>query len=345
MRLSKPIAILITVMLLSITVRAYGSDPVFAGVWSEKDPGTGGMFVDQTWDQLVSHWKELGTNQYLADVEVYRHNGQIRYAAVWRVGPGNGALYSMGWEDFVKKWKELGGKQDLIDIEVINTNGTLKFLGVWRDKPGPKRGEASGSGALFAGLTWEQLVAHWKELGKQQYLSKVESYESNGKRLFAGLWRVGKGNGALYLMNDWVEFNKLKRSLNATQEMLDFEMFQNDDGQWKFLGVWRDSGKQAGPLHVSNDNNTFRPLTADQFLDKWQSLKATHTLVDISIANPTIILRGDLKCKYGDGDCNRCANDVVKQFTLAFETGHRPWVVFNGGSWVSAETRGIRPTM
>ncbi len=331
MRLSKPIAILIAVMLLSIPVCAAGSDPIFAGVWSEKESVAGGLFIDQTWEQLVSNWKALGSNQYLADVEAYRHKGQLRFASSWRVGPGNGALFAMGWEDFAKKWKELGAAQDLIDIEVINTNGTLSFLGVWRHKPGPKRGGAGGSGALFAGLTWEQLVAHWKELGGHQYLSEVETYLSDGKRLFVGVWRVGNGNGALYLMNDWVEFNKFKRSLNATQEMLDFEMFQNDQGEWNFLGVWRFSGKQAGLLHVSSVSNTFRPLTAVEFLDKWQSLKPTQTLVDISIANPATILRGNLKCKYGDGDCNRCANDVVKQFRIAFEKGHKP--IFNGGSW------------
>ncbi len=346
MNISRVVIILIAALLVSITAiaaHAAGTDPIFAGVWSEKEPGAGGMFINQSWDNLVSRWKELGSNQYLADVEAYRHDGQWRYAGLWRVGPGNGALFALGWEDFVRKWKELGGKQDLIDIEVINTNGTLKFLGVWRDKPGPKRGAASGSGALFAGITWEQLVAHRKELGEHQYLSEVETYVSNGKRLFVGVWRVGQGNGALYLMNDWEEFNKLKRSLNATQEMLDFEMFQNSDGEWNFLGVWRVSGKQAGPLHVSSVSNTFRPLTADQFVDKWQDLKATHTLVDISIANPSVILRGNLKCKYGDGDCNRCANDVPTQFKLAFEKGHRPWIVFKGASWSFSGDRRYPP--
>ena len=197
MNISRVVIILIAALLVSITAQAAGTDPIFGGVWSEKEPGAGGMFINQSWDNLVSRWKELGSNQYLADVEAYRHDGQWRYAGLWRVGPGNGALFALGWEDFVSKWKELGGKQDLVDTEVINTNGTLKFLGVWRDKPGPKRGAASGSGGLFAGITWEQLVAHWKELGEHQYLSDVETYVSNGKRLFVGVWRVGKGNGAL----------------------------------------------------------------------------------------------------------------------------------------------------
>jgi len=57
-------------------------EPVFAGNWSKKDPGgVGALFYDQTWDELVSHWKQLGhQNQYLGDVAVYRRDGQWRFA-------------------------------------------------------------------------------------------------------------------------------------------------------------------------------------------------------------------------------------------------------------------------
>jgi hypothetical protein len=317
-------------------------DPIFAGVWSQKDDqGIGGMFIDLSWEDLVSRRQQLGSNQYLADVEVYRHNGQFRYAAVWRVGPGNGALFVMAWEDFVKKWKDLGGTQDLIDLEVINTGGALKYLGVWRQKPGPKKGALSGSGALFAGLTWDELVARRKELEKTQYLSEVETYVVDGKRLFAGIWRVGSGNGALYWKTDWQQFEDTKQSLNATQEMLDLEMFQTDDGKWNFVGVWRISGKQAGPLHASSIDKRFRGMAAPDFLERWQKLKEKNTLVDITVVVPAIVLRGDTACKYGDVDCNRCANDVVKQFTVAFEKGHAP--IFHGGSWTFSGDRRYPP--
>src|SRR6185436_18857088 len=132
-------------------------------------------FFDLTWDNLVSRWKELGSNQYLADVEVNRHNGQLRYAGVWRIGPGNGALFVLDWADFGKKWSELKETQDLIDLEIFEAGGGLKYLGVWRHKQGGNK----GSGAFLAGLTWEQLVARWKELGASQYLADVETFVSN----------------------------------------------------------------------------------------------------------------------------------------------------------------------
>ena len=330
MRISRAITILIAGLLLSITARAADADPVFAGVWAEKEAtGVGGMFIGQDWDNLVSRWKELGSNQYLADVEVYSQNGQWRFTGLWRIGQGNGALYLLEWADFQKKWNELKETQDLIDVEIFHANSGWKFLGVWRHK----QGRNQGSGAFFAGLTWDELLAQRKKLGENQYLSNVETYVSNGKRLFAGVWRIGSGNGALYLMKDWKQFAELKRSLNATQQMLDFEMFQSDNGQWSFLGVWRQSTKTAGPLHASNSNNIFQPLTMDQFLDQREKLKATHTLINIAIAVPPLVLRGDTTCKYGDVDCNRCANDVPAQFKLAFEGGHRPWIKWNKGSW------------
>jgi hypothetical protein len=88
-------------------------EPVFAGIWSEKAPaGTGGLFYDMTWEGLVARWKELGAQgQYLADTGAYRRDGDWRFAAVWRRGPGNGALLLAPWKDFVKTWQDLKADQ------------------------------------------------------------------------------------------------------------------------------------------------------------------------------------------------------------------------------------------
>src|SRR5688572_27242091 len=136
-------------------------EPAFAGFWSDKEPGgIGGLFHDLSWDGLVSRWKELAArNQYLADVEVYEVNGQPRYAAVWRVGRGNGALWASPWAEFAKKWTEWKTTQDLIDLEVYESDGKVMYLGVFRHKQG-----ADGDGGLLAGLTWQDLVAKRKEL-------------------------------------------------------------------------------------------------------------------------------------------------------------------------------------
>jgi Bacterial tandem repeat domain 1 len=304
--------------------------PVFAGFWVDKDPsGVGALFYDMTWDGLVAHWKELGgRGQYLVDVEAYRRNGEWRFAATWRVGPGHGALLLAPWNDFLKTWNELKDTQELIDLEVIDDGGPRKFLGVWRRKPDP----GPGTGALFVGLTWDDLVAKHRELGKSQYLASVAPYLEGGKRLFGAVWRLGAGNGGLYWYKDWADFLAQKRKLDATQEMLDFKMFQAHEGKWNFLGVWRVSSKGRALL-ASSSETAFKPLSAEQFVQQWEHRNARATLAGLAVVTPVTPLRGDTTCRYGDPDCNRCATDVAVQFRLAFEGGHRPWIGWHQGSW------------
>src|SRR5262245_11210807 len=109
------------------------ADPVFAAVWGVKDPGgTGGLFYDLTWDELVARWRELGgRNQHLVDVEAYRRASEWRYIAAWRVGPRHGALFLAPWEEFVKFWNQVKDTQELVDLEIVGEGADRKFLGVW----------------------------------------------------------------------------------------------------------------------------------------------------------------------------------------------------------------------
>ena len=258
-------------------------------------------------------------------------NGQRRYAALWRIGPGNGALYSKAWPEFEKFWNEAKGSQDLIDLEVIETGDEPRFLGVWRRKQEPH-----DFGAFWVDLTWEQLLARHKDLGGKQYLADVETYMRDGQRRYAGVWRAGSGNGAFYVMDDWQKFAAKKRELNDTQQMLDFEMYQSELGTWHFLGVWR-RADSAGPLHASTSPTKFDPLSAGQLVEHWKNLQAKATLVGLTVVTPDIppvtSLRGVTTCRTGAQDCNPCATDVPAQFKLAFEEGHRPWIKWNAKSW------------
>jgi hypothetical protein len=337
-------AICVLILLAVTQTPSARQAPAFAGFWSDKDPGgTGGLFYGMSWDDLVSRWKELGArNQYLADVEVYPVKGETRYAAVWRIGRGNGALWASPWTEFARKWTEWKSTQDLIDLEVYESGGRLMYLGVFRHKQ-----ETSGDGGLLAGLTWQELVAKRKEFAPRAYLSDVETYMDRGTRKFVGVWRPGRGTGALYLMDDWMKFAETKASLDRTQELIDFDMFQTGASRWSFLGVWRDSAA-AGPLVASTSRTTFVPLDMAELVERWKRLQATHTLTGLAVgvpsAPPVLVghrvetptlrtLRGDTKCAYGDPDCNPCATDVATQFRLAFETGHRPWIGWHDGSW------------
>ena len=219
-----------------------------------------------SWDGLVSRWKELATsNQYLGGRRGVR--GERAEALCRPVADRAGqrrALQAPPGQQFEKFWHDIKGSQDLIDLEVIETSGEPQFLGVWRRKQAPRRSRRHGPDAFWVDLTWEQLLAKHKELGETQYLADVETYMRGDQRRYAGVWRVGSGNGAFFVMYDWAKFAAKKQELNDTQQMLDFEMYQSTLGTWHFLGVWR-RADSAGPLHASTSTTKFDPLTREQF--------------------------------------------------------------------------------
>jgi len=244
-------------------------EPSYSAVWGEKEPGgSGGFFVDLSWEELVSLWNKLAPNQYLNDVETYMKNGERKYMAVWRVGKGSGALWASEWDDFARKWNELKTTQDLIDIEIYRSGDKWMHLGVYKVKePG-----AVGDGGLLAGLSWDDLVSKWKQFTDAAYLVDVETYVDGGKRKFIGVWRAGKGNGALYWTSNRQEFDNTKKQLNPTQQLIDFEKFLSSDGKWNYLGLWH-VGKSGGSIDQS--------LSLSELLKEWNARKATQTLLKV----------------------------------------------------------------
>lgn len=241
----------------------------------KQSAGTGALFLDMSWDGLVAQWKELGDQQYLADVESYVLGGKRKFVGLWRIGEGNGALYSHDWKNFSQTWAELRKTQDLIDIETFEHPQGRRFLGVWQ----AKASEQAGDGGLHVGLSWPELVDKWKDLSSRATLVDVETYAENGSRKYIGVWQVGGGASALFQHTDWDVFEKTKAELNNAQQMLDYERHQDANGNPHFIGVWR-AGANSGPLH--------RGLSLDKLVEKWKELQASHTLVDVEVSVPLV---------------------------------------------------------
>jgi hypothetical protein len=278
LRAVPPAAVIVCAVALALLwpgeARSVEGEPVFAGIWSEKDPaGTGGFFYDLTWEKLVARWKELGAQgQYLADVEAYRRDGQWQFAAVWRRGPGNGALLLAAWKDFVKAWQELKASQDLIDLEVVGDGEQRKFLGVWRRKQDGDLGEGPARR--------HELGRAGREARGARPLALPRQHRCIPRRRQACLCRrlaSRSCNGGLYRYTDWPAFLARKESLDKTQDMLDFEAFQAGDGAWTFIGIWRVAPK-AARLDASSSDKEFVPLSATQFTQKWQARSETASL-------------------------------------------------------------------
>lgn len=255
--------------------RAVGlAAPSYNGLWIPKEsPGTGGFFHSMTWDELVDKWKALDGQQYLADVESYVVEGKRKFLALWRIGTGNGALYLNDWHNFSKTWGELKDRQELIDIETYPTTDGRRYLGIWRLKPDGQQGD----GGLLNGLSWDELVAKWKQFADVAYLADVETYVEGDNRKYIGVWRIGGGQSALFQHGEWDTFAKTKVDMNNTQQMIDYDRYQDLNGNSHFVGVWRTPGP-SGPLHHG--------LTLDELVAKWQELKDTHTLIDIEVTVP-----------------------------------------------------------
>jgi Polyglycine hydrolase-like, structural repeat len=245
------------------------AEPVFSGSWARKEPGASALYYDMSWDGLVTRWRDLaGKGQYLADVETYVRDGNRRYAAIWRAGPGGNAdLYDATLDRFASHWQSVKAKQDLIDIELYKSGSSWRYLGVYRQKVG----RITPAGLVRFGLAWDDLVNDWKASGTTRYLADVEAYILPSGKRYLAVFRPGSGNGSLLETDSWKKFSDYKTSRNGKEQLIDVELWV-ENGKWRFLGVWR-AASDYGPLHVG--------LWTADFVAKWNDLGSQKTLVDL----------------------------------------------------------------
>lgn len=219
-------------------------EEAFTGVYADKESaGTGGIFRDLTWTQLNAKKDELAAGgQYLADVETYVRRGQRLYAALWRIGAGDGLLSQADEGPFLAHQQAINREQDLIDVEIYRDNGKWTYVGVFR-KRAP---DAKGVGALQVDLSWSTVFARQSEYAKLgAYLGDVETYVEGATRKYLGLWRVGPGAGALANTPDSSLFNKILDDRRGSQQLIDVERYREGGKVWQ-IGVWRHAATGRG---------------------------------------------------------------------------------------------------
>jgi len=241
----------------------------FTGVYADKESaGTGGIFRDLTWAQLNAKKAELAAGgQYLADVETYVRGSQRLYAALWRIGAGDGTLMQADEGPFRAHQKAINRQQDLIDVEIHRDNGKWTYIGVFRTRAP----DAKGVGALQVDLSWPTVFARQSEYAKLgAYLGDVETYVEGGTRKYLGLWRVGAGAGALANTADASQFQKILDDRRGSQQLIDVERYSDGGRVWQ-IGVWRHAPSGRGYAREPWDALVNRMLTS----------AATRTLIDI----------------------------------------------------------------
>ncbi len=143
------------------------------------------------------------------------------------------------------------------------------FSGSWAAKA-PGR-----TGALYYDMSWNGLVARWNELSKKgQYLADVETYVRDGQRRYAGLWRMGLGNGDLYAAT-WQPFASHWARTKGSQDLIDVEVYQHGP-DLRYIGVYR---KKPDPK--AGDGGLLRGLTWNGLVEKWKAFGGSAYLADV----------------------------------------------------------------
>lgn len=144
------------------------------------------------------------------------------------------------------------------------------FSGSWARK------EGGGVGALYYDMSWDGLVAKWRELaGKGQYLADVETYVRDGKRRYAALWRIGPGGNGDLFDATLAQFAAHWQSVKAKQDLIDIEVYKSGSSL-RYLGVYRAKVGRTTPPGLVRFGLTWNDLVKD-----WNASGSTRYLSDV----------------------------------------------------------------
>lgn len=212
--------------------------PLFAGVWRN---GNTDQLIRRgyTQDAFNREWERLSEAGYrLKDLDTYLDNGVRRWDGIFTAGSGRHALWrNFTTDDFNAKWQEMSNDGlRLIDLETyVGSNGDRLWAGVFE--------EGTGKYAMYRNFDFQGFNQKWTELNDQGYrLIDIETYEnSNGDRLWAGVWREGTDAYALYRGYTTADFNQKWTELNGQNyRLIDIEAYRTNSGELRWAGVWRE---------------------------------------------------------------------------------------------------------
>lgn len=125
-------------------------------------------------------------------------------------------------------------------------------------------------------------------------LFDVESTRLDGRRVYVGLWRPGAGESNFDGPMNGIDFGNKMRAMRADNMRLeDFEVFRNQNGGRRYLGVWRNgAGRET----------LVGPVILDAFLARGAQLAEDgQSLVDleVEIVNGTTLYHGLFRTEVG----------------------------------------------
>ena len=160
----------------------------------------------------------------------------------------------------------------MIDIEVDEVNGAEQVAGIWQVNS-DGRGWAEKRNLTSA--QFSEQWSHYKDLGYR--LVDQEAYLLNGNRYYAGIWvenKEGLGWASLRNLTNAQFSEKFALYKRAGYMIIDVEAYLTADNEMRYAMVWVQNSEGLGWAE-------YRNLTTSQFSETFNSLKATHRMIDV----------------------------------------------------------------
>lgn len=239
-------------LFLFVSVNNFAQAEKYLGVWRASN-GDNQVLKFYEWEELVEKWKELGEKgMRLQDLEAIKYGDDVRYIGTWVSGKGKYALYAFdNFKDFADKWKSMLDEKglQLIDVEVVPMGDKNFYIGVWDT--------GKGGSALFQYNNWDDFVAKWKELAKDnRVLIDVEAFNNNGNTNYVGVWETGNGaDQRLYAADSYEKFEAKWKEFNKEDlRLVDIDISAVKGGEL-FVGVWNKGTGGHYMWYLTNAND------------------------------------------------------------------------------------------
>ena len=170
-------------ILNSLDVDQSGDSAKWAGAWVTGTDMTQQLSSPFTRDELIARCQQLGGQGLQLTRLRSFGSGVPRWAGYWRsMATPTLLVIALEWPQFWSAWIEQHGRGNrLVDFDVSRSHPPL-WSGLW--EPG------EGDQYLWTNASWSNFVEKDHALRSQQYrLICIRSYETDGMRAWAGVWR------------------------------------------------------------------------------------------------------------------------------------------------------------
>ena len=212
---------------------------VYAGLF---EAGSGGYYLWNTpsWDDLTTQWSNLAPQGLrLVSIDTDEEDDATTwYLGAWVAMQGGYSLWrTSDWDSFYQQFQNNSQGMRLVDLDIHPSGAVRYYTGTWADTPIAQ--------TIVHDLSWDEFTAQWTQLSNSGHrLTKVQVYPAAGGWKMTGIYEAGSGGYALLMTANWQEFLNYYQTNDATMQLVDFEVYDDDNATRWYVGVWRQTSDQ-----------------------------------------------------------------------------------------------------